>query len=78
MPNFFLNGNVPLFIERRPPRVHKIFLQTFEGPKLSLLIKSNKLSFSNTNTVCLLITREIFLKITKHQPTDGDKLNIAV
>ncbi len=51
-------------------------LQLFEGPRLSLFIKDGKRFFPQTKTVCLLITMRILLRITRHQPTDGNKLNI--
>ena len=52
-------------------------LQLFEGPQFSLLIKGGKQWFLHTKAVRLPITREIFLKITRYQPINGDKLNIV-
>lgn len=51
-------------------------LQLFKMPWLSFLIKGGKQTFLHTKAACLLITKEILLKITKHQPTNGNKLNI--
>ncbi len=57
---------------------HNLALQSFEGPRLNFLIREDKRSFLQTKTVRLPITKEILLKITRYQPTDGDKLNIHV
>ncbi len=46
-------------------------LHLFKGIQLSILIKVGKQSFPHTNVVSLPITREILLKITGHQLTDG-------
>ncbi len=55
---------------------HKMLLQLFERLWLSFFIKDGKQSFPHTKAVCLHITTEILLKITRHQPTDGNKLKI--
>lgn len=55
---------------------HTMPLQAFEGPQLSPLIKGGKRSFPHTKAVCLPLTREILVKITRHQPTDGNERNI--
>lgn len=56
--------------------VHKIPLQTFERLRLSHLIKRGQRSFFNTKTVFLPVTREIFLKTTRHKLTIVDELSI--
>lgn len=46
-------------------------LQLFKGIQSSILIKVGKQSSPHTNAVSLSITREILLKITRHQLIDG-------
>ncbi len=53
-----------------------MLLQPFGRLRLSLLIQSGKWSFLHTKTVYLPIMKKIFLKITRHQSTNGDKPNI--
>ncbi len=55
-----------------------MLLQLFNKPGLSLLIKGDKQFFPNTKAVRLPITREIPLKITRHQLTDSDQPSIDV
>ncbi len=53
-------------------------LKLFESPWLNFLIQDSKQGFLNTKAVCLPITREILLKITRHQTNNSDKLNIDI
>ncbi len=49
--------------------------QLFDGPQLSLFIKSGKQFFPNTKAVRLPIIKKISIKITRHQPINSNQLN---
>ncbi len=55
---------------------HRMILQLFKRFQLVFFIKVVKQSFLYLIAVYLPIIKEIFLKITRHQLTDGNKLNI--
>ena len=56
---------------------HGMILQLFKESSPSFFIKVSKDFFFHTNTICLLIAKEILFKMIRPKPTKCDKLNIG-